>query len=40
VQLDGDAIEERLSEVIASPGALWVAVPAALKSPLFSQPEE
>jgi YegS/Rv2252/BmrU family lipid kinase len=36
VQLDGDAIKERPAEVMVAPGALWVAVPAALKSPLFS----
>ena len=38
VQLDGDAIEGQPMELIVAPGALWVAVPAALKSPLFSQP--
>ena len=37
VQLDGDAIQEPPADVVVAPGALWVAVPAALKSPLFSR---
>jgi YegS/Rv2252/BmrU family lipid kinase len=39
VQLDGDAIQERPTDVAVAPQALWVAVPAALKSPLFSRPK-
>ena len=37
VQLDGDAQSESPTEVSVAPGALWVAVPAALKSALFSR---
>ena len=40
VQLDGDAHSGSPKNVSVAPGALWVAVPAALKSPLFSQPPE
>ena len=38
VQIDGDAIPERPVEIAVAPGALWVAVPASLTSPLFSHP--
>jgi len=37
VQLDGDAIAGSPAEITVSPAALWVAVPKALKSPLFSR---
>jgi YegS/Rv2252/BmrU family lipid kinase len=38
VQLDGDAFAERPTKVTVAPGALWVAVPKRLRSPLFSRP--
>lgn len=38
VQLDGDAYEESPAEVMVVPSALWVAVPKAVSSPLFSTP--
>jgi diacylglycerol kinase (ATP) len=37
VQIDGDASSESPVEVRIAPGALWVAVPKGLKSPLFSR---
>lgn len=36
VQLDGDPCSDSPSRVNVVPGSLWVAVPAGLKSPLFS----
>lgn len=36
VQLDGDPCIDSPSQVRVVPGSLWVAVPAGLKSPLFS----
>lgn len=38
LQLDGDPCPDSPAEVRVAPGALWVAVPAGLKSPLFSAP--
>jgi YegS/Rv2252/BmrU family lipid kinase len=38
LQLDGDPVEGAFEEVVAVPGALWVAVPPGVTSPLFSQP--
>jgi len=38
VQLDGDPIPGSPDHVRVAPGSLWVAVPAGLKSPLFSRP--
>lgn len=35
VQLDGDAIAESPTRLEVAPGALWVAVPRGLRSPLF-----
>jgi YegS/Rv2252/BmrU family lipid kinase len=40
VQIDGDAHSGSPTEVSVARGALWVAVPAALKSPLFRRPPE
>jgi YegS/Rv2252/BmrU family lipid kinase len=37
VQLDGDAYEVSPTQVEAVPGALWVAVPKGVRSPLFRQ---
>ena len=37
VQLDGDAYEMSPTQVEIVPGALWVAVPKGLKSPLFRE---
>ena len=37
VQIDGDASSDSPVEVTIAPGALWVAVPKGLKSPLFSR---
>ena len=36
LQLDGDPCSEPPNELSVAPGALWVAVPAGLRSPLFS----
>ncbi len=38
VQLDGDAHPECPPQITVAPGALWVAVPGDLRSPLFSRP--
>ena len=35
VQVDGDPLDYCPNEAVVCPGALWVAVPAGLKSPLF-----
>jgi YegS/Rv2252/BmrU family lipid kinase len=37
VQVDGEAIADRPLDVSVAPGALWVAVPASVRSPLFSK---
>ncbi len=36
LQLDGDPMDESPAEVTVAPGALWVAVPRAVKTPIFS----
>ena len=38
VQIDGDAFEGMVDRISLVPGALWVAVPRALRSPLFGRP--
>ncbi|MDO8617151.1 MAG: diacylglycerol kinase family lipid kinase [Dehalococcoidia bacterium] len=40
MQLDGDAFPQSAAEVTVVPGALWVAVPAGLRSRLFSDRPE
>jgi diacylglycerol kinase family enzyme len=37
VQLDGDAYEMSPTQVEVVPGALWVAVPKGVRSPLFRE---